>query len=82
MLNAFTEDKNEKFAIKAKKKKKEAKKSKKRKKPEESDEGEVSTESNKDLEVIDKTFLDSMTVTITETENNTKKSSILLKDAN
>ena len=75
MLNAFTEDKNEKFVIKAKKKKKEAKKPKKRKKQEESDEGEVSTESNKDLDVIDKMLLDSMTVTVTETENNTKKSS-------
>ena len=69
MLNAFIPDQNEIFEIKAKKKEKKEK-SKKIKKSEESEEGEVSTESNKDLDVIDKMLLDSMTVTATETENN------------
>ena len=69
MLNAFIPDQNEIFEIKAKKKEKKEK-PKKIKKSEESQEGEVSTESNKDLDVIDKMLLDSMTVTATETENN------------
>ena len=71
LLNAFTPSKNEKFQIKGIKKEKIKKKRNKLGGSEESEESDISTESNKDLDVIDKMFLDSMTVTVSETEKNT-----------
>ncbi len=61
LLYGFTPSKNDKFHIKGiKKKEKKVKKVK--------SEESVSTESNKDLEVVDKMFLDSMTVSLKDKE--------------
>ena len=76
ILNNLIPDKKDKFQIKAKKKEKI------KKKPikigvGESEEtgGEVSSETNRNIDVIDKMLLDSMTVSISESEIKTKKTS-------
>ena len=70
LLNSFVPDKNEKFEIKAKKKEKIKKKHKRLGIGESSEEtsGEVSSETNRNIDIIDKILLDSMTVSISESE--------------
>ena len=71
LLNSFIPSKNDGVEFKGKK-------IGKGRRSKESSEGEVSTESNKNIDVIDKMLLDTMTVTLTENEktsSNIKESS-------
>ena len=72
LLFNFTPSKNEKFHIKGVKKKE------KKIKKVNTEESEVSSESNKNLDVVDKMFLDSLTVSINESKN--KKSNTETND--